>query len=117
MNSWSVIDGLDELTGTGPGPRPELTVLSRETGANIVRLAFRNGQVMADHSAARPIVVIGQRGDVDFTIEGQTIRLRPGRAIHVEVGVSHALTARTDAVVTLLVLENPDGGTGAVRSA
>ncbi|MFW0783238.1 cupin domain-containing protein [Gordonia sp. CPCC 206044] len=107
MSSWTAIVGLDEPT-TPSGDRPQIEVLARTTGANVVRISFRAGQVMAEHRTARPILVVGQRGDVDFTVEGETTRLAPGVAIHVEPDVTHALAASTDAVVTLLVLERTD---------
>lgn len=106
MTGWTRIEGL--ATNSGPmGERPDLTVLSRNTGANVVRLSFRAGQSMPDHRTGRPILVIGQDGEIDFTVDGVTSRLGPGVAVHVEADVGHALVAHTDATVTLVVLETP----------
>ncbi|MCR5977507.1 cupin domain-containing protein [Gordonia jinghuaiqii] len=106
MSDWTVIEGLTENTGSA-GDRPDITVLSRNAGANVVRISFRVGQSMPDHRAGRPILVIGQTGEIDFTVGDATTRLEHGVAIHVDAQITHALDARTDAVVTLLVLEKP----------
>ena len=108
-STWTPLTGLAEAAGTGPaepGSRPDIALLARATGVNVLRLSFRAGPVMADHRAARPILVLGQTGEVDFAVGGDTVALRPGAAVHVEAGVTHALTAVTDAVVTLLVLDH-----------
>ena len=77
----SALTGLAEAAGTGPaepGSRPDIALLARATGVNVLRLSFRAGQVMADHRAARPILVLGQTGEVDFAVGGDTVALRPG---------------------------------------
>lgn len=104
-----VIEGLTELAGNGEGEGPDISVLARTEGATVIRLSFRAGQVMKDHKAGKPILVVGQLGEVDFTVydssdAGATTRLAPGKAIHVDARVTHALSAATDAVLTLLVL-------------
>ncbi|GAC83680.1 cupin domain-containing protein [Gordonia paraffinivorans] len=107
MSGATVVTGLTEGTPKD-GDRPDISVLSRNDGANVIRLSFRAGQAMPDHCAGRPILVIGQTGEIDFTVEGETTRLEHGVAIHVNANVPHALEARSDAVVTLVVLENPN---------
>ncbi|MBD0861625.1 cupin domain-containing protein [Gordonia sp. zg691] len=106
MSDWTLVEGLAENSGTA-GDRPDITVLARGTGANVVRISFLAGQSMPDHRTGRPIVVMGQQGEIDFTVGDETSRITPGVAVHVEPDVGHALVARTDAVVTLLVLEKP----------
>jgi len=102
----TTVTGLADLTGDGTGPRPDKTAMARATGVNILRLSFRAGQSMADHRAGRPILVLGKVGEVQFTVGDENVTVRPGSAVHVETGVTHALTAVTDAVVTLLILED-----------
>ncbi|ETA05925.1 MULTISPECIES: cupin domain-containing protein [Gordonia] len=108
MSDSTVITGLTENTGKA-GDRPDISVLSRNDGGNVIRLSFLSGQTMPDHRAGRPILVIGQTGEIDFTVGETTTRLEAGVAIHVNANIPHALEARTDAVVTLVVLENPTG--------
>ncbi|GAC01097.1 putative Xre family DNA-binding protein [Gordonia namibiensis NBRC 108229] len=108
MSDSTVITGLADNTGKA-GDRPDISVLARNDGGNVIRLSFLAGQTMPDHCAGRPILVIGQTGEIDFTVEESTTRLETGVAIHVNANIPHALVARTDAVVTLVVLENPTG--------
>ncbi len=106
---WTRIDGLAD-----PAPAdvdgPAIDVLTRATAVTVIRIGFRAGQVMRDHRAARPILIVGQHGDVDLAVAGETTRLSPGAAVHLEAGVPHALTAVSDATVTLLVLDRPGPG-------
>jgi quercetin dioxygenase-like cupin family protein len=82
MSDWTYIDGLADAH---PGlvktdydiPRtdyrhakPELEMLAVTDGARVVRLAFRDGDVMADHTAPAPVLILGQTGSVDVTITG-----------------------------------------------
>ncbi|UCZ88987.1 cupin domain-containing protein [Gordonia sp. WA4-43] len=106
MSDWTLVDDLAVNTGS-TGDRPDVAVLARTTGANVVRLSFHAGQSMPDHRTGRPILVIGQDGEVDVSIGDETTLITPGRAVHIEPDVGHALVARTDAVVTLVVLEKP----------
>lgn len=100
----TVITGLGEITGPADAPAPQITPMGRVTGTTVVRLSFHAGQVMADHKAGHPIIVLGQSGEIRFTVDGEEISLQPGTAVHVEAGVVHALTAVTDAAVSLLIL-------------
>lgn len=84
--------------------RPELKVLGKHEGATVVRLSFAAGDVMPDHKAAWPILVIGQTGRVEFSAEGETQVVEPGSAVHLGAGIVHELVAREDATVTLVIL-------------
>ncbi|SIS43651.1 hypothetical protein SAMN05444817_103222 [Corynebacterium appendicis CIP 107643] len=84
--------------------RPQLKVLGKHEGATVVRLSFAAGDVMPDHKAAWPILVIGQTGRVEFSAEGETQVVEPGSAVHLGAGIVHELVAREDATVTLVIL-------------
>lgn len=128
-DGWTYIDGLaDAHPGTVKTdyeiPRTDYTQakpaverLSRVDGTTVVRLAFREGDVMADHSAAAPILILGQVGTVEVTVlrdaegqdedgdgDGDVVTLSPGSAVHVEAGRVHRLRAVGPATATLLVL-------------
>ena len=104
-----IIRGLQKprTTEERHGPRPELKVLGKFAGANVVRIAFAAGEVFPAHQAARPIIVMGQTGRVRFTAEGETVVLEPGTAVHVEANVPHDLATDEDSTVTLFVLTDP----------
>ncbi|WP_291480305.1 hypothetical protein [Corynebacterium sp.] len=119
---WPYIDGLadahpgtvkDDYTIPRTGDaqaRPAVERLTRVDGAIVTRLAFRDGDLMADHSAAAPILILGQVGTVEVTIrrdsDGGTdpVTLSPGSAMHIDAGRVHGLRAVGPATVTLLVL-------------
>ncbi|GAC70129.1 hypothetical protein [Gordonia soli] len=103
-SGWTRLDGLDAVVGDAGSTRPDVGVRGRTPGATVIRLSFRAGQVMADHHANRPILVIGQRGEIEFTVGDAVTLLLPGTAIGVDPQVGHSLRARTDAVATLVVL-------------
>ncbi|WP_296215329.1 hypothetical protein ACKFRT_09675 [Corynebacterium sp. YSMAA1_1_F7] len=93
---------------------PQVKVAANVEGARVVRIAFRPGDVFADHKAPKPILVMGQQGRIEFTVwpgpdsEGtpEIIELAPGTAIHVPAQQLHALRALDDApaIATLILL-------------
>ncbi|HEY9315307.1 cupin domain-containing protein [Williamsia sp.] len=102
---FTVITGLDEVIDSGT-ERPKIDVVARVAGANVVHLSLRAGQVMADHRSAMPILVIGQRGLIEFSVGGERVELSPGTAVNVAAGVTHKLVAVEDSAATLLVLKD-----------
>lgn len=126
-DGWTFIDGLaDAYPGIAKtdyeiprtditAARPEVELLGKASGAAITRLTFREGDVMADHRTAAPILLFGQLGSVDVTVAGhdhgtdgkdaaELLTLIPGTVLHIEGGRIHSLTATEPATVTLVVL-------------
>lgn len=117
---WTSIDGLaDAHPGTVKAdydiPRndykqakPAVERLGRADGATVVRLAFREGDVMADHSAAAPILILGQVGTIEVSIRGtdstDVVTLSPGSAVHIDAGHVHELRSVGPATATLVML-------------
>lgn len=102
--TWTYLTGLADPNTEDTGQRPKITVLHRGETQTIIRLAFRAGQAMTEHTAAHPIVVLGQTGSIDFTVEGETSELTGGTAIRVDTRIPHSLIARTDGTATLIVV-------------
>lgn len=98
------LTGLADANVDGEGDRPAIKRINRSDSETVVRLAFRAGQVMAEHLAAHPILALGQTGAIDFTVDGQTLRLEPGSAVRVDARVPHSLHAETDGTVTLVIV-------------
>jgi quercetin dioxygenase-like cupin family protein len=126
-DGWTLVDGLlgahpgtVPLAGDRPHQRRERAIpavkkLGELEGVTAVRLAFRAGDVMADHSAVWPILIMGQSGRVEVTVAGPdnadlsgedaaTVELAPGAALNVTARRVHSLTATEASTVTLLVL-------------
>lgn len=89
---------------------PNLKVIERLDGATVVRLAFRPGDSMADHTAPAPILIFGQVGEIAVTIsdddgETSTVSLEPGTALHIAARKVHSLSADNPATATLVILQ------------
>lgn len=90
--------------------KPAVERLARVDGTIVTRLAFRDGDVMANHTAAAPILILGQAGTVEVSVQrdgdGGTdlVTLSPGSAVHIEAGRVHSLRAEEPATATLIVL-------------
>lgn len=102
--SYTYLTGLNAPNDRDTGTKPAIKRINKSDTETIVRLSFKAGQVMAEHMAVHPIVVLGQSGHIDFTVEGTTVRLEPGTAIRVDARVPHSLTAQSDGTVTLIVV-------------
>ncbi|KQB83848.1 hypothetical protein [Corynebacterium oculi] len=108
-DGWDYIEGLAEshlvVEESGAGSaKPKVQVLARLEGVTMVRLAFRAGDVMAEHSAGTPIVIMGQKGAVNVTIGDKSVTVTAGSALHIAERRIHALAAQEPAIVTLLIL-------------
>lgn len=132
-DGWTLVDGLLDahpgtvpLAGDAPHRRrdraiPAVKKLGTLDGVTVVRLAFRAGDVMADHSAVYPVLVLGQSGRVEVTVAGRgegdaTVVLTPGRALNIVARRVHSLTATEASTVTLLVLHGPTDTDRTVRT-
>lgn len=108
---WMYLTELDAANSVPAGEWravPEVRVQERLPHAGIVRLSFREGDVMADHHAPAPIIVFGQTGEVEFTVGGETHLIKPGTAISVDANVPHELrSVGGPAVVTLVLVTGP----------
>ena len=107
-HGWTLIDGLADpdvrAADAEPG-RPRISVAAnRVDRATVVRLAFRAGDVMDDHQAAAPILIVGMSGELLVTVGDDAVRLTPGRMVHVAERVRHRLEAPCPASAALIVL-------------
>ncbi|WP_207842966.1 XRE family transcriptional regulator [Williamsia soli] len=106
--AFTILDNLADLDATVDGSAPSIHKVARTDGAAVVRIVFKPGQAMREHSAPKPILLVGQRGIIDLEIDGITTQLVPGTAVHIKTRVRHALTASEPAAMTLLILNPSD---------
>lgn len=109
---WAYLTQLDAEHSQPEGKGravPEVRIQEKLGHASVVRIAFRKGDVMANHHAPAPIMVLGQTGEVEFDVAGETLLIKPGTAISVEANVSHELRAvGGPATVTLILITGPE---------
>lgn len=77
--------------------RPVAARAARGQGAEIILFSFAPGQSLPDHQAAHPIIVQCVRGQLDFSWEGQTVRLELGTVVHLRSRVVHRVDCPADA--------------------
>lgn len=81
------------------GPAPHAQRLLAGPGITLVRISFRQGQVLDDHRAPGPVLITCVSGEIDLDVAGEAHHLEPGATIYLSGGVVHRLVARADAVV------------------
>ena len=94
-----IINFLDDVTYSDSGV--SVSVLANDSRAKEIRITFKSGQQMKEHSAPFPISVMILDGSIDFGVEGVQHRLNRGDLIKLDASVVHELLAIEDAVVQL----------------
>lgn len=81
--------------------RPAVSVMMETEFSKEIRIAFKQGQVLAEHQAPFPITVQIVKGNIDFGVQGEIHALETGDLITLSGKVPHDLTANEDCVVRL----------------
>lgn len=98
-------DGLLELAPQSEGSRPGVKKALVTHGARVVMMRFRGGQVLAEHTAAFPILVQCLQGEIEFVAGEQSVTLTPGVVANVDARVPHEVRGVSDAVFQLVMLD------------
>ncbi|MFE3545751.1 cupin domain-containing protein [Nocardia sp. NPDC059177] len=92
------------------GDLPNIQRLLAGPGITLVRLSFRQGQILDEHRAPGPILISCVAGIIDLDVTSgaatESHRLAPGTTIYLAAGDPHRLEAREDAVVHLTLQRN-----------
>lgn len=99
--------GLLDLAPTSEGGRPGVKKALVGHGCRVVMFRFAPGQVLAEHTAAFPILVQCLEGTVEFVAGGRTVTLERGAVANLDARVPHEVRGVTDAVFQLVMLD-PD---------
>lgn len=75
-------------------------MLSSDFGKEI-RIAFKEGQLMAQHKTQYPITVMTVKGSIQFAVGDDMVVLNAGDVIALEGNVMHELKATEESVVRL----------------
>lgn len=100
-------EGLLDLAPAREGDRPGVKKALIGHGARVVMMRFAAGQVLAEHTAAFPILVQCLEGEIEFVSGDQSVRLTRGAVANLDARVPHEVRGVTDAVFQLVMLD-PD---------
>lgn len=81
--------------------KPSIQKLMETPFSKEIRIVFKEGQVMKEHTAPAPIVVEIFEGSIDFGVNGNVLQLTKGDLITLDAKVAHDLKATSDAIVRL----------------
>jgi quercetin dioxygenase-like cupin family protein len=84
-------------------------VIARTSGGSVTLFAFAANQEISEHSAPFDAMVQVLEGDLEVTIGGKAVDLGHGEAVLMPADVPHALRARSDCKMQLIMLRDPKG--------
>ncbi|WP_169776979.1 cupin domain-containing protein [Campylobacter mucosalis] len=73
-----------------------------------IRINLQSGSAMKEHQAPGAIMVQVLRGEIDFGVNGEVIKLNELDMITLEANVPHSLLASKDSIVRLSLSKNDD---------
>jgi quercetin dioxygenase-like cupin family protein len=100
-NSGEIID-IGPLGSSLAGSKT--SALVKSSTLEVIRLVVPAGKDIPEHKAPGEITVQCLEGEVDFTAEGKTQRLKPGQLLYLAAGVPHSLHGVQDSSVLLTIL-------------
>lgn len=68
---------------------------------------FSAGQELSEHTASTPAVMHFLEGDADVTLGGDVVVANAGTWIHMQSQLSHSIRAKTNVVMLLLLMKQP----------
>jgi quercetin dioxygenase-like cupin family protein len=81
--------------------KPAVTLMLDTQYSKEIRIVFKSGQLMREHTAPYPILVQVLSGSINFGAAGERHSLQAGDLAALDASVPHDLQATTDAVVRL----------------
>ena len=70
-----------------------------------VVFGFGQGQELSEHTAAKPAILIFVKGEATVGLGEDVQEARVGTLIHMPAGLKHSVSAKTPAVMLLLLLK------------
>lgn len=81
--------------------KPSIQRLMETPFSKEIRIVFKKGHIMKEHTAPAPIVVEIFEGSIDFGVNGEVLQLKKGDLITLDAKVPHDLKAMADSIVRL----------------
>jgi quercetin dioxygenase-like cupin family protein len=84
--------------------------LLRTDAGHVVLFAFDAGQELSEHTSPYKVMVLGVEGEADFTLSGETFKLRAGDLLLMAPNAPHSLKALTPFKMLLVLIRGEGGG-------
>ena len=84
--------------------KPQAKKLLDADGGSITLMELAAGQSWHEHHSVHPVVVQVLKGKVDYSANGQSIILEPGKLIHTTAKLLHSVTALEDSTLMVIML-------------
>jgi quercetin dioxygenase-like cupin family protein len=98
-------ESIEELVQVQPGAVVSRTLVDRSAGT-VTLFAFDAGQGLSEHTAPFDALVLCLEGEVDITISGTSSRLRKGEMIIMPANEPHALQAKSQFKMLLVMIRS-----------
>lgn len=99
LNPVEIVSILDNITYNDK--KPALSVLLNTDAVKEIRIVFRKGQEMKEHTAGHPIAVEVVDGCIDFGVAGERHVLNRGMLISLDAHIPHDLIAKENSIIRL----------------
>jgi len=99
---------LAELVSVQPGAVVSRTVMKGPSGS-VTLFAFAAGEGLSEHATPHEALVVVLDGEAEVSVAGETHLVSAGQAARLPASVPHALRARSDVRMMLVMLRRPEG--------
>jgi quercetin dioxygenase-like cupin family protein len=105
MNTLPAAEALALLSLVTPAEKViSSRVLAKTSGGNMTLFAFGAGQGLSEHAAPFDALVMVLDGALTLTIGGKAVEAGPGTIVRMPANVPHALDAKADTRMLLVML-------------
>jgi quercetin dioxygenase-like cupin family protein len=78
-------------------------IVYRDKKLNVTLFGFAAGQELTEHTSARPAVLHFLQGEAEVSLGQEKVTAGPGSWIQMEVNLTHAIRAKTQVIMLLLL--------------
>jgi quercetin dioxygenase-like cupin family protein len=103
--SEAVVWNLNEGLAAAPAESIVSRTLYGDEQVKAVLFTFAPGQELSEHTAGTPAILHILQGEAKLTLGGEPRAAGPGTWVHMPARLPHALVARTDVIMLLLLLK------------
>ncbi|MGY5355454.1 cupin domain-containing protein [Wenyingzhuangia sp. IMCC45467] len=83
--------------------KPSLTVLFETEFSKEIRIVMKKGQEVKEHKTEHPIIVSIFDGSIEFSVDGEKVKMKKGDMISLDANIPHSLLCTGDSIVRLSI--------------